>query len=52
MQPNSHIHTPGSVRKCEGMNPHTPKWKPFWELEFLQSLEFLKNDFFGENSLD
>jgi len=21
-------HTPGSVRKCEGMNPHTPKATP------------------------
>jgi hypothetical protein len=21
-------HAPGSVGKCEGMNPHTPKWAP------------------------
>jgi hypothetical protein len=28
MQPRSHIHTFGSVRKCEGMSPHTPKWTP------------------------
>jgi len=21
-------HAPGSVRECEGMNPHTPKWTP------------------------
>jgi hypothetical protein len=26
MQPGSHIHIPKSARKCEGMNPHTPKW--------------------------
>jgi hypothetical protein len=26
MQPRSHIHTPRSVGKCEGMNPRTPKW--------------------------
>jgi hypothetical protein len=22
------FHVPGSVGKCEGMNPHTPKWVP------------------------
>jgi len=22
------FHVPGSVKKCEGMNPHTPKWVP------------------------
>jgi hypothetical protein len=22
------FHAPGSVGKCEGMNPHTPKWTP------------------------
>jgi len=22
------FHAPGSVRNCEGMNPHTPKWAP------------------------
>jgi len=26
-------HTPGSVRKCEGVNPHTPKATPTWEME-------------------
>ncbi len=28
---------PKNVRKCEGMNPHIPKWAPtlaLWELEF------------------
>jgi hypothetical protein len=28
LQPKDHIHTPGSVQECEGMNPHTPKWAP------------------------
>jgi len=23
-------HTPGSVRKCEGVSPHTPKATPTW----------------------
>jgi hypothetical protein len=26
-------HVPGSAKECEGMNPHTPKWTPCWELE-------------------
>jgi hypothetical protein len=28
VQLGSHIHTPKIVGKCEGMNPHTPKWVP------------------------
>jgi hypothetical protein len=26
-------HAPRSVEECEGMNPHTPKELPIWELE-------------------
>jgi hypothetical protein len=26
--PGVTFHAPGSVRECEGMNPHTPKWVP------------------------
>ncbi len=29
VQPKSHIHTLGNVRKCEGMSSHTPKWIPY-----------------------
>jgi hypothetical protein len=25
-------HAPESVGKCEGMNPHTPKWTPTLEV--------------------
>jgi hypothetical protein len=35
MQLWSHIHTPRSVRKREGMNPHTPKWAPTLGIEVL-----------------
>jgi len=28
VQVESHINIPKSVGKCEGMNPHTPKWIP------------------------
>ncbi|CAK9880080.1 unnamed protein product [Sphagnum jensenii] len=27
-KPGSHIKTPGSARKCEGVDPHTPKATP------------------------
>jgi hypothetical protein len=26
--PRVTFHIPGSLGKCEGMNPHTPKWAP------------------------
>jgi len=44
-------HTPRSVRGCEGMNPHTPKGFPLWELESWWIPEFSKNDFKGQTSL-
>jgi hypothetical protein len=28
VQPRSHICTPRSAKKCEGMNPYLPKWTP------------------------
>ncbi len=28
VQPKSHIHALGNVRKCVGMSPHIPKWTP------------------------
>jgi hypothetical protein len=40
----SHLHS-WSVRECEGMNPHIPKWIPILGMESLWSLEFKKNDF-------
>jgi hypothetical protein len=32
-------HAPGSVKECEGMNPHIPKWTPIWELESQRTPE-------------
>jgi len=37
-------HTPGSVRKCEGVNPHTPKATPTWEMESRWTLETSESD--------
>jgi hypothetical protein len=34
---------PESERKCEGMNPHTAKELPIWELESQWSLSGLLN---------
>ncbi len=50
MQPTSHTHTPGSVRKCEGMSPYTPKWTPI--LGSWWTFKFSKSDLKGQNSLD
>ncbi len=46
------FHAPGSVRECEGMNFHTPKWTPLWELESRWTLESSKSDYKGQNPLD
>jgi hypothetical protein len=41
-----------SARECEGMNPHTPKWIPIWELEFQWTPKFSKNILRGQNLLN
>jgi hypothetical protein len=45
-------HSPRSAKKCEGMNPHTPKEPPFWELESQWTSEFSKGDCRGQNPVD
>jgi len=37
-------HTPGSVGKCEGVNPHTPRQFPLWEMESRETLANSEND--------
>jgi hypothetical protein len=44
--PGIAFHAPRSVRGCEGMNPHIPKWAPLWTPEFLRC------DCKGQNPLD
>jgi len=48
-------HTPGSVRKCEGMNPHTPKVTPTLgdgvAMESRWSPETSESDIRGQNSM-
>jgi hypothetical protein len=43
VHPGNHIHTPTSVRECEGMSPHTPKWTPT-----LGDGVFMKSQMFKE----
>jgi len=52
VQPESHIHIPGNVGKCEGMTHTLPSGLPLWELKFRWTFKFLKSDFKGQNSLD
>jgi hypothetical protein len=50
--PGVTFHVPGSVGKCEGINPHTPKWTPIWELEPRWTPKFSKGDYKGQYSLN
>jgi len=45
-------HALGNVRKCEGMNPHTPKWAPTLGIGVRWTREFSESDCRGQNPLD
>ncbi len=45
-------HAPGSARECEGINPHTPKGIPLWELESWWTPECSESDCKGQNPMD
>jgi hypothetical protein len=45
-------HVPRSAKKCEGMNPHTFKELPLWELESWWIPECSKGDRKGQNPMD
>jgi hypothetical protein len=51
-KPGVTFHAPGSVKECEGMNPHTPKELPLWKLESWWTPKFLKSNCRGQNPLD
>jgi hypothetical protein len=36
------FHAPGSVGKCEGMNPHTPKWALTLGIGVLMNFQIFK----------
>jgi hypothetical protein len=43
-------HTPGNVRKCEGVNPHTPKWTPMLGVGVPKGLPNLQSAIAGVKS--
>jgi hypothetical protein len=49
------FHAPENVGECEGMNPTLPSELPselsLWELKSQWTLDFLKGDCRGQNSL-
>jgi hypothetical protein len=46
------FHIPRSAKECEGMNPHTPKELPLWELESRWTPEFSEGNCMGQNLID
>ncbi len=44
-------HAPGNVRRCEGVNPHTPKATSTWEMESRWTHKFSEGDCRGQNSM-
>jgi hypothetical protein len=42
-------HIPGSVRKCEGVNPHLLRQLPLWEMESRWTFEISESNFKGQN---
>jgi hypothetical protein len=45
-------HAPKSVRECEGMNTHTPKWAPIVGIKSWWTPESSKSNCRGQNPLD
>jgi hypothetical protein len=45
-------HAPRSARECEGIDSHTPKGTPIWELESRWTPECSKNDCRGQNPMN
>jgi len=45
-------HAPKSARECEGIDLHTPKATPHWELESWWIPECLESDCRGQNQMD
>jgi hypothetical protein len=50
--PGVTFHARGSVRECEGMNPHTPKWSPTLGVGVPMDFRIFKGRLQGSNSWD
>jgi hypothetical protein len=49
--PRVTFHVPRSVGKCEGMNPHTPKWAPTLGVGVLADFQFLRERLQGSKPI-
>ncbi len=49
--PRATFHAPESAKECEGMNPHTLKWTPRWELESQWTPKSSERNCRGQNPL-
>jgi hypothetical protein len=47
VQPMSHIQILESVKECEGMNPHTPKWIPTLGIGVPMDFQIFREEFEG-----
>jgi hypothetical protein len=51
--PRVTFHVPGSAKKCEKINPHTPKWTPILKIRVRNGFPNLERAIAGgQNSLD
>jgi hypothetical protein len=51
VQPEGHIHIPKSAGKCEGMNPHSPKWVPILGVGVSRDSWSFKEQFDGSKHI-
>jgi hypothetical protein len=49
--PGVTFHAPGSVRKCEGMNLHIPKWAPTLGVEVLMDSQIFREKLHGSKPI-
>ncbi len=47
--PRVTFHAPRNAKECEGMNLHTPKWTPSWELKSQWTPEYSEHNYKGQN---
>jgi hypothetical protein len=52
LQPKNHIHIPKSVRKCEGMRLHTPKWTPTLGIKVPMESRIFKEQLEGSKHIE
>jgi hypothetical protein len=46
------LHALGNARKCEGIDPHTPKGIPTLGVGILVDFQMLESNYKGQNPMD